>query len=327
MWDRFRSAPVARSVATVMAVGFVALWTASCSGSGDDETLTASSARGTETSSSSTTTTAPPLASLHLETTQETPEDLPGYRVYRPADLDAIDEPMPVISWANGGCVRFDGVWEPLLTRWAAAGLVVIAITSTEGVPVDQSDRTTPEDQLAALDWAEAQNQLPGGPYEGKFDVGRMATAGNSCGGITAIGAAGLDDRVASVFVLSGSGALPGSPPEHVRAAIEGVDVPIAYVTGGPEDISRAAIDAEYELLADRVPAYVALRSEGDHVAVSTTESILADEVAGIGINWFDLVFNGNEVALTALTDNPCPQCPAELWTAKSTNLESLVSA
>ena len=73
-----------------------------------------------------------------LPTTMDTPADLPGYHVYRPVDLDATGSPLSVITWANGGCVRFDGVWAPLLERWAAAGFVVIAIAGRRPVAVER---------------------------------------------------------------------------------------------------------------------------------------------------------------------------------------------
>ena len=45
-----------------------------------------------------------PAIDRNLPTVTEQPADLPGYNVYRPADLDATGAPLPVIVWANGGC-------------------------------------------------------------------------------------------------------------------------------------------------------------------------------------------------------------------------------
>ena len=66
-------------------------------------------------------------------------------------------------------------------------------------------------------------------------------------------------------------------------------------------------------------------RAEGDHPTVSITEAILVDEVAGIGINWFDLALFGSQPAMDALVEDPCPSCPPGTWTTQAKNLESLV--
>jgi len=233
---------------------------------------------------------------------------------------------LPVIAWANGGCLRYNGAWRPLLDRWAAAGFFVVSLAGNQDGSLAPG-ATTAADQSAAIDWIARQNQLTGGPYEGRLDLNRVAAAGNSCGGITSVGAGGADSRVKTVFVLSGSGSFPGAPLDQVKTVMNAIKVPIAYVTGGPEDISRVNIEHDYDALPVGVPAYVARRATGDHQTVSTTPDILINEVANIGINWFDLAFDGSKPALAALTPNPCATCTAGLWTAQEKNLDTLVRA
>jgi dienelactone hydrolase len=308
--------PVSKRLACTLVV--LALLGGACSDGGD------AASDPVPTVAETTTSTAPPAVALDLETTVESPEDLPGYHVYRPADLDAAGRTLPVIAWANGGCLRFDSPWEPLLRALARAGFVVIAIAPFEEDTPLEVGAGTAEHQIAALDWAEAQNGLSGGSYEGRLDTDRMAVAGNSCGGVTSVAAAGRDDRVRAVFVLSGSSAIPGSSDDLIDAAMGAITVPIAYVTGGPEDISRGQIAKDYAALGDGIPAYVASRSEADHLTVSTDVGILTDEVAAIAVNWFDLALYDNTEAATALTDDPCPACAEGTWTVESKNLASL---
>ena len=145
----------------------------------------------------------------------------------------------------------------------------------------------------------------------GHLDLDRVVAAGNSCGGITSIALAGSDPRVAAVFVLSGSGSFPGAPPEQVEEAVGDLSVPVAYVVGGPEDIARANAGLDYDAFPEGLPAYIASRAEGDHPTVSITEAILVDEVAGIGINWFDLALFGSQPAMDALLRGPrAPRVP-----------------
>lgn len=76
---------------------------------------------------------------------------------------------------------------------------MVLALTEspTEGALA----LTTVEHQGALIDWA--LEQAAAGPYAGMLDTDRIIAAGNSCGGVTALGIAAEDDRVAAVFVLA----------------------------------------------------------------------------------------------------------------------------
>jgi hypothetical protein len=95
---------------------------------------------------------------------------------------------------------------------------------------------------------------------------------------------------------------------------------------GGPEDIANPNAGQDFEVLPEGLPAYIARRASGDHPTVSTDQSILVDEVAGIGINWFDLSLNGTEAAMSALLDDPCPECEPDLWTVEAKHLDTLVT-
>lgn len=263
---------------------------------------------------------APPATELDLPTTVEPARDLPGYNVYRPTDLDATGEPLPVVVWGSGGCFRHDATWAPMLERWASAGFVVVTLTTP---PPGVGLTFNVEDHRAGIDWAEQQNAEAGSPFAGHLDLDRVVVAGNSCGGITAFGVASTDDRVSSVFVLSGSSAFPGAPRETAEAVIDAVQAPIGFAVGGPEDIARANAQQDYDL-AEHVPAYVAARASADHVTVSTDPAILA-EVAEIGINWMDYTLTGNRRARSALVRNPCGDaCERDLWEVQAKNFRLL---
>jgi hypothetical protein len=65
-------------------------------------------------------------------------------------------------------------------------------------------------------------------------------------------------------------------------------------------------------------------RSSGDHVTVSTDESVLPD-VAEIALDWMDLTLYGGAEAAAALTsENVCASCDAGVWTLKAKHLETL---
>jgi predicted dienelactone hydrolase len=274
-----------------------------------------------ETSSTTTTVAA---ISRDLPTTLEAAADLPGYNVYRPTDLGATGGRLPVVVWANGGCVRHDATWRTLLERWSAAGFFVIAITERPGVEASMADRTTADDQALAIDWAFEADGRDGGPYEGHLDLDRVVAAGNSCGGITSLALAGRDPRVRAVFVLSGSSVGPGAAREQAAAVMDKVKVPVGFAVGGSEDIASSQAMQDFDLLGPGIAGYVASRATGDHPTVSTDTSILG-EVGEISVNWIDLALNGSAAARTRLEHNPCATCAPGVWTVRARDLDSLV--
>lgn len=309
----------------VVALATLLAMTGACSSGSDGGAAGTPTTDGPSAGTSSTTATTTVVAAIDrdLATVQAQAAELPGYNIYRPADLALTGEPLPVIVWANGGCLRYDAAWSPLLDSWAAAGFVVVAITAPgDGADPRTAGMTTVADQAAAIDWAEAANDAPSGEYAGHLDLARVVAAGNSCGGVTALTLAAQDDRVAAVFVLSGSSALPGSPDEAAAAVMGGIDVPVGYVIGGPEDISTAFATRDLELLPAGVPGYLAHRSSATHPEVSTDPAILT-EVAEISITWIDFTLTGNPELEQKLLDDPCAACPPGTWTVSARDLDA----
>jgi hypothetical protein len=256
--------------------------------------------------------------SLDLPTTKEEPKVAPWFNVYRPEDLAATGKPLPVIAWANGGCYRSDFTWEILFRRWAAGGFVVLALTADpeKGMMV----QTTIADQVALIDWAVKQNEDKDSPYFEKLDLEHISAAGNSCGGVTALGVTAQDSRVKATFVLSGSSGFGAAN----RNVIDKISTPVGYIVGGSADIAGANATSDYDALAEGVPAMIVSRFEGDHRTVSTDPDILTDE-AEISLNWLDLALFGSPEAYDELTsEKVCADCEAGHFSLKSKHLDSL---
>jgi endo-1,4-beta-xylanase len=246
----------------------------------------------------------------------ETPGVAPFFHVWRPTDLSAVEGKLPVVVWANGACNRNDGGFRALFEMWASGGYFVVSLTSGGG-----SSSTTIADQRGLIEWVVEQAEMAGGPYNGKLDLDRIVAGGNSCGGITSLGLASMDERVAAVFVLSGSSGFGGAD----ATVINGIEVPVAYLVGGEEDIARANAEADYEAFADGLPAMIVKRSSGDHLTISNNAMTMS-EAADISVNWLDLTMFGLQGALDALNTPPlCTGCESDLWTVTSKNLETLV--
>ncbi|RLU01977.1 hypothetical protein [Ketobacter sp.] len=249
---------------------------------------------------------------------EENPNAEPWFDVFRPLDLTAVvnesGQLLPVIVWANGGCLRSNFTWQPLFKRWAAQGYVVLAMAEEPGRGALGTSNV--QDHGALIDWALTQS-----PYADMIDAHRVVAAGNSCGGVTALGLAAVDARVAAVFVLSGSSAI-GSTSESIMQAI---DVPVGYVTGGPTDIAGGPARSDFDALPADASAMLVQRVSGGHVTVSTTVAIL-EEVADIALNWMNLALDGDEASYLELTsETVCATCTPGDWVLIEKNMERLV--
>ena len=260
----------------------------------------------------------PPSTELMLEVTVENPEVEPYFNIYRPADMqaaiDATGGPLPVVVWARGGCFRADFAWAALLERWAAAGYVVLGLTPGPDASVPGTTTAVEHGQL--IDWAEEQTDFPE-----MLDLDRVVATGNSCGGVTALEMTSMDDRVASVFVLSGSSAIGAAN----TAVMAGVTVPVGFVVGSAtEDIAAGPAQMDYDLLANGIAGMLVNRTTGDHVLVSTGEAVLP-EVAEIALNWMDLTLYGTPEAAAALESaDVCDACTPGDWNLKAKHWDSL---
>lgn len=264
--------------------------------------------------------TRPPAATLNFPVTEEFPKLDPGFKIHRPTDLTVTGEKLPVVVWANGGCFRSSFTWKPLYQRWAAAGFVVLALDAKPGDFWGELGTASKEDQGKLIDWILKQNETQGSPYFGRIDTKRVVAAGNSCGGVTSLQLAARDPRVAAVFVLSGSSAV-GAVDQNAMKAIK---VPVGYIVGGKEDIAGANATGDYAALTAGVPALIVRRSTGDHITVSTTPEILAEE-AKMSLDWLDLALYGTPSALATLrSPTVCTGCQAGIWSIESKNLETL---
>jgi dienelactone hydrolase len=250
---------------------------------------------------------------------KETSANLPGYNIYRPANFKA-GALLPVIAWANGGCVRRDATWTTILERWAGEGFFVVAVTGLPNSDPTAPGRFTVDDQAAAIEWAIRENKTSNSPYANRLDVNRIVAAGNSCGGMTSLALASRDSRVKSVYILSGSSLGPNTTKEAAGALMSKVSAPVLFIVGGEEDIARKPSNLDYSLLRDGIAAMVVSRSAGDHRTISTDPAIQSD-AADIGVNWFKATLHDDKDAIKALRTSLCAKCDRSTWSAESKNL------
>lgn len=193
---------------------------------------------------------------------------LPTHTIYRPQDLSAVKEKLPIIAWGNGGCANNGLSHRNFLMEIASHGYLAIAIGPPVAPPARQGGpgaarggapgqgarpagqgqapagpATKSSQLLDAINWALAENSRNGSPYYGKLDPSKIAVMGMSCGGIQSYAVA-TDPRVKLVGIFN-SGILKapaanGAPVmEDVRKdQLDKLHSPIFFVTGDKSDIA-----------------------------------------------------------------------------------------
>ena len=101
------------------------------------------------------------------------------------------------------------------------------------------------------------------------------------------------------------------------------IHVPVGYITGGPDDISRPNVAQDYSLVPPGVAAYVAHRSIGDHVTVSTHKDVLIED-AEVSIKWIDFSLYGDATTRERLVTTPCGSCAPGTWSVESKDLDTV---
>lgn len=249
----------------------------------------------------------------YYDIVREAAPNLPGWTVYRPANLTSdIKGRLPVLIWSNGACTETNDGFVYFLTQVAAHGIVVVAF-GEPSVHVGGNGKAEEERMKSAIDWATSPPGRGGAPYFNQLDAKKIATAGHSCGGVDAEYAAVTDPRVkTSVIMCSGfyPDLLPGQSCSmsgcnaHSRGLLPNLYGPIIFIPGSPpgvgtaSDIAYPNAIANYPLIS-HVPVVLAYRentSHGGYFGTAAT-SIQLQAVQTV-VEWLDGILNKNEDAL-----------------------------
>jgi hypothetical protein len=248
----------------------------------------------------------------YYDVVREAAPGLPGWTVYRPANLlFGIRCKLPVVIWSNGACTETnDGVFY-FLMQVAAHGFVVVAFGEPD-VHVGGNGKAEADRMTSAIDWATSPPGHGGPWYFYRLDATKIATAGFSCGGVDAEYTACTDPRVmTSVIMCSGffPDLEPGQNPSmsgplaHSRALLPDLYGPVIFIPGGSEpfpdgDMAFPNAAANYDLVTT-VPTVLAYRANTSHGGYfgSASTSIQLQAVQAV-VQWLDGILNGNMEAL-----------------------------
>ena len=272
----------------------------------------------TTTTPGSTTSTSqgpgerPPLSPRYTAIYEEDAR-LSGHTVYRPQNLSAVTEPMPIVVWGNGAC-RADGTWfQEFLQPLAAHGVLVIASGRPGG-----SGSTTSDMLIDAIDFAVAENSRTGSQYRGRLDVASITAMGQSCGGLEAIDAS-RDPRVDSTILWNSGIFASGGIGDVGKDALTRVHGPVAWLNGGPSDIAYANALDDYQRVPGSVPAVFGAYGDVGHMAMFTDPAI-EREIIGVAADWLDATLYDNAAARAQFVGPNCGLCSGTEWAMQSKN-------
>lgn len=276
------------------------------------------------------------------------------HTVYRPANMAALGaEKLPIVAFANGGCVNVGNRFRYFLSEIASHGFLAIAIgpmaakeaesavTSSVvrnppapgspaalaktqgGVGSGRPSETTARQLLDAVDWAIAENGRKGSRFEGRIDTGKIAVMGQSCGGLQAIDAA-HDPRVTTLGVWN-SGTFPGegrgwamaAAPKADKAYLKALRVPTLYITGEPADV--AFPNAEDDVDRIEAPVFRAWKDQTGHLG--TYREPNGGVYGQIAVSWLRWQLKGDLAASRMFVGPDCGLCTQPGWHVKRKGL------
>lgn len=214
--------------------------------------------------------------------------------VYRPKDLahaHARQGKLPLLMWANGGCMDTSAGYERMLTEIASHGYIVMAIGEMEAYLDSRKQSPTESSELKrGLDWMLCQNTLKSSAYYQYIDTTRIAAAGHSCGGAQALWNA-ADPRLKTLMIMNaGMGDMEMAGAS--RASLSKVHTPILYVTGGESDVAYGNAKKDFERIG-HVPVAWANHPASGHGG--TYKEKYGGDYARLVIDWLDWQLKGKK--------------------------------
>lgn len=245
-----------------------------------------------------------------------TEKTLPDFVVYRPKNIkEAIKEEgqLPIIIWANGGCMNSSIHHEKLLTEVASHGYIIVAIGTLQMTVQERIHEHTPDDELLkAIDWISEQSKNKKGDYYKRVDLTKIAAGGQSCGGAQTMKVAS-DSRI-KTYMMFNSGMGDMTMAGANKESLEELHGNVIYIVGGESDVAYNNALLDYNRI-NNVPVVFANHTSAGHGGTFAKE--FGGSFARMALDWLDWQFKGQDKT-AIFQENNLTNYPG--WTIKSKN-------
>lgn len=232
-----------------------------------------------------------------------TDSSLPDFVIYRPQNIiEAVEKEgkLPILVWANGGCMNSSIHHERLLSEVASHGYMVIAIGKLQMTVDERVHNSTSEDELLkALDWICEQEKTHGSDFYQNVDLNKIAAGGQSCGGAQTFRVA--DDNRIRTYLIFNAGMGNMTMAGANSKSLEKLHGKIIYIIGGKSDIAYENAILDYERI-NTVPVVFANHETAGHGGTFAEE--FGGSFARMALDWLDWQFKNKDHSAVFLTNN-----------------------
>ena len=216
-----------------------------------------------------------------------TETSLGNYVIYRPKQLTAGQNPstkLPVMVFANGGCMDTSFPFEHMLSDIASHGYLVIALGKMQNSLDDRPLNKASNSMISnAIDWISAQSVNPLSEFYLSANLEKIAIAGQSCGGAQLLATA-ADERITS-YLMFNSGIGDMTMASADVDSLHNLHAPVIYLVGGPTDIATDNAKLDYQRI-NHVPIVFANHKTAGHSG--TFEQPFGGSFSKLAIKWLD---------------------------------------
>jgi len=233
------------------------------------------------------------------------------YAVYRPENLSEAVKgeggPLPLVVFANGGCHDSSARYEEMLSEIASHGYIIIALGELRMTKdLEGRHRTNPDQITFAIDWALQQTRDKSSPYYGMIAPGKIATAGQSCGGAQVLAQQAEDKRVMThILYNSGMGDMCMAGADSTT--LKTLHAPVLYMPGGERDIATPNAFKDLERI-DTVFAVLANHATAGHIGAFDEPN--GGSYARLSLAWLNYQLKGNKADGKIFTGKNNKQLP-----------------
>lgn len=195
--------------------------------------------------------------------------------VFYPKNIKNSQKTYPVVVWANGTMCTYD-LYEELLKKIAEGGYIVVA--NGETMAADGKA------QMASIDYIVSENSDSESVLYQKINTEKIAAAGHSQGGRSAVNAASADTRIDCVLSVAGS---------NYTEEANRLSAPTFFMTGTRDMVVLSDSWVKPAYAVCKGPAVYASLKDGVHTSCSAKPSVYAY----YAVKWFDAWLKNDSAA------------------------------